>query len=105
MDKAAVLKILSHFRRLVEARGIRVDRLVLYGSYASGTWREGSDIDVVVISDDFAPMSYWQRTEFLAGVIYELYEPVEAVAMTTGEWSHGRSRVVEYASLGEVVGA
>jgi hypothetical protein len=49
-------------------------------------------------------MSYWQRTEFLAGVIYELYEPVEAVALTTEEWTHGRSRVVEYASLGEVVG-
>lgn len=103
MDKAAVLGILSRFRRAMEARGIRVDRLVLYGSYAAGTWREGSDIDVVVISDDFTPMSYWQRTEFLAGVIYELYEPVEAVALTVSEWDSGEPRVVEYASLGEVV--
>ena len=103
MDKAAVLKILSRFQRLLEARGVCVERLVLYGSYASGTWREGSDIDVVVISEDFDEMSYWQRLELLADVVYELYEPVEAVALTPEQWNSGSSPIVQYAAQGEVL--
>ena len=53
MDKETVLDIISQFRGALEARGTRVSRLILFGSYASGNPREGSDIDLVVISEDF----------------------------------------------------
>jgi predicted nucleotidyltransferase len=54
MDKAAVVDIVHRFREGLEARGIDVQRLVLFGSYATDSGRKGSDIDVVVISRDFA---------------------------------------------------
>ena len=82
---------------------MRVERLVLYGSYASDRWRQGSDIDVIVISEDFRDMTYWQRVETLAAAVYELFEPIEAVALTPEEWASGASRVVDYAARGEVV--
>jgi uncharacterized protein len=49
MDKKAALEVLSRFRRAIESQRIRVDKLILFGSYATGANREGSDIDVVVI--------------------------------------------------------
>jgi predicted nucleotidyltransferase len=104
MDKKAALEILSRVRKAIEAQQCMVDKLVLFGSYATGTTiREGSDIDVVVISKDFAGKDYWQRTDILSQAIYEVFEPIEAVALTPEEWDKGESVVVEYAKNGEVV--
>jgi len=46
-------------------RDIKVQRVILYGSYARGKPREESDIDIAVISDDFAKTSWVQRQELL----------------------------------------
>jgi predicted nucleotidyltransferase len=103
MDKNGVLEILSRFRKAIESRGINVTKLILFGSYAAGKQTEGSDIDVVVISDDFAGKSYWERIEILSDAIYEVFEPIEAVAMTSDEWERGESPAVEYARDGEEI--
>lgn len=103
MDKTVVLDILARMREGLKSRGLAVDKLVLFGSYATGTWREGSDIDVVIVSDGFAGLSYWDRTELLASVIYDIFEPIEAVALTNEEWSNRTSRFVDFASSGEVL--
>jgi predicted nucleotidyltransferase len=104
MDKKAALEILSRFRKAIEAQQYTIDRLVLFGSFATETKvREGSDIDVVVISRDFAGKDYWQRTDILSQAIYEVFEPIEAVALTPEEWEKGESAVVEYAKNGEIV--
>ena len=103
MDKKAALEILSRFRKTIESQNVKVDKLILFGSYATGTNREGSDIDVVVISKDFAGKDYWDRTDILSEAIYEVFEPIEAIALTPDEWAKGESPIVEYAKTGEVV--
>lgn len=50
MGKAAVLKIIGQFKDALEKKGIKIERIVLFGSYAAGKQREGSDIDLVVRS-------------------------------------------------------
>lgn len=82
MDKKAALEVLSRFRTAIESQGIRVAKTILFGSYARGTNREESDIDVIVISEDFADKDYWERTEILASAIYQVFEPIEAVGVT-----------------------
>jgi predicted nucleotidyltransferase len=103
MDKKAALEVLSRFRRAIESQRIRVDKLILFGSYATGANREGSDIDVVVISKDFANKDYWERTEILSDAIYHVFEPIEAIALTPEEWEKGEMRVVDLAKGGEVI--
>ncbi len=103
MDKKAALEILSRFRNAIESQHISVDKLILFGSYATGANREGSDIDVVVISKDFANKDYWERTEILSDAIYDVFEAIEAVALTPEEWDKGESGIVEYAKGGEIV--
>ena len=53
MAKREILKKLRLFRKAIEEKGIRVDKVILYGSHASGNARTGSDIDVAVVSPDF----------------------------------------------------
>ena len=103
MDKTAVIKIVDRFNQEIKARGINPQKLILYGSYASNTNWEGSDIDIVVISDDFIGKDYWERIDILTDVIYEIFAPIEAVAMTQEEWDRGDSFVVDFARNGEVL--
>ena len=103
MGKATVLKIIGQFRVALEKRGIKIERIVLYGSTAAGTQREDSDIDLVVIADDFSAMDYWQRIDLLSDAIYQVFKPIEAVAMTRAEWEKGESFIAEIARNGEVV--
>jgi predicted nucleotidyltransferase len=103
VDKSAVVAIVARLRQAIEARGVRPQRVILYGSYADGTYREESDIDVVIISDDFAGKSYWDRVDILADAIYEVFAPIEAVAMTPEEWERDDSFIAAFARKGEVL--
>ncbi|MGD0077660.1 MAG: nucleotidyltransferase domain-containing protein [Sedimentisphaerales bacterium] len=103
MDKRAVLKTISAFRKALVAEGIKPDKLILFGSYATGQYREDSDIDIVVISNDFKNKSYWERIDILSSAIYRIFEPIEATAFTPQEWQKQESLIFEYAKNGEVI--
>ncbi len=77
--------------------------MILFGSCSTGTQQEGSDIDLVVISEGFAGKDYWERINVLATALVKVFEPLEAIAMTPQDWESGESRIVEYARNGEVV--
>jgi len=76
MDKVAVVKIIDRFRQEIETRGVIAQKIILYGSHASGMDAAVSDIDVVVISEDFAGKGYWERIDILTDVIYEMSAPL-----------------------------
>lgn len=103
MDKKTVLTIISDFRKALESAGIGPQKILLYGSYAAGNNRVDSDIDLVVISEDFEDKSYWQRIDILSKAIYKVFQPIEAVAMTPKEWQQGNSFIADYAKDAEVV--
>ena len=97
MDKDNISKIISCFRKALEAKGVKIDKIILYGSWANGTQREDSDIDLVVISKDFKEKDFWQRINMLSDAIYEVFVPIEAIAFTPEEWESGNSSVADYA--------
>lgn len=103
MDKAAVLEIISDFEKALELENIKPEKIILFDSYASGNYRPDSDIDLVVISEDFEGKDYWQRIDILSSAVYKVFQPIEAVAMTQREWQSGDSRITDYARNGEVV--
>jgi predicted nucleotidyltransferase len=45
--------IVRKFAAIVAARGIHVEKILVYGSYASNRQRDDSDLDVAIISPDF----------------------------------------------------
>lgn len=73
------------FMRYVEAR-IPVSRWVLFGSYARGTPRPWSDVDLAVISPAWAGYSRQERMSMLARWAWEAGTPwVEGVGYTPEE--------------------
>ncbi len=69
MDKREVINKLSAYKKLL-SNYFDLDKIVLFGSYASGNPREDSDIDVAVVvnsvDDDFfayAPLLWKLRRE------------------------------------------
>jgi uncharacterized protein len=103
VDKGAVLKTIDRFRAIVESKKVKLDKIILFGSYANGTYKKSSDIDIILISDDFSSMDYWARIDFLTEAIYEIFEPIEAFLFTPGEWERSDSFLVDYAKDGEIV--
>jgi len=53
MVEEKVEKIIHRFTDALAKRGIRIDQVILYGSYASGNMKPYSDIDLAIISPDF----------------------------------------------------
>lgn len=95
--------MVSDFGGALEAEGIRPQKIILFGSHSTQTQRPDSDIDLVVISEDFAGKGYWDRIDILAAAIGKVFEPIEAIAMTPEEWQRGDSRIADYARNGEVI--
>jgi len=103
MDKSTVLDIISRFKEAIENQSIKVDKIILYGSWAYGIPHEWSDIDLIVISESFKDKGYWDRIEILSKAIYKVFEPIEALAYTPEEWELGEDGIIDYARQGETV--
>ncbi|OGW73297.1 MAG: nucleotidyltransferase [Nitrospirae bacterium RIFOXYC2_FULL_44_7] len=95
--------IIKRFRNALETRGISVEQIVLFGSYAENRQHEGSDIDLAIISDSFRRKSYWERIDILSQAVFEVLEPIEAMAYTTDEWKKKETMLCQFAHQGKVM--
>ncbi len=103
MDKTEALEIIKQFQQKIEARGIKPVKIILHGSYATDSYGKESDIDIVVVSNDFVDKSYWERIDILTDVIYDIFKPIEAIAVTEKEWEQNDSIIIQSARNGEVL--
>jgi predicted nucleotidyltransferase len=53
--------VLERFLKLVKDANIRIERAVLFGSYATGKVHEWSDIDLAIVSPDFSGIRFYDR--------------------------------------------
>jgi uncharacterized protein len=80
-------QIIRSFRRQLEKMGIHAEQVMLYGSQLTGSAREGSDIDLIVISNDWANLTQRERLELLGIAAARILEPVQAQGFTPAEIS------------------
>lgn len=78
-------RIVNRYRAQLEKMGIRPARILVYGSQAAGTAREGSDIDLIVISGDWKKYNQRERLELLGIASARILEPVQAQGFTPNE--------------------
>jgi hypothetical protein len=81
-----VAEVIKKFKETLTKQGINIDKIILFGSHAKGTAGKYSDIDLVVISKDFAALGFKQRCEVLGRAIAEIMEPIEPLAYTPEEF-------------------
>ena len=97
--------IFSTLINCLKEKGVKVNRLYLYGSYASGRPRPDSDIDIAVISSSFDKKNLVQRQEILGEIIFPLGEPIEAIGYSLREFkqAHPFSFLREIITHGKII--
>jgi len=80
-------QIVQRFCDQLEKMGIHPETVMLYGSQVNGTAREGSDIDLIVISSDWKKFNQRERLEMLGIASARILEPVQAQGFTPTEIS------------------
>jgi predicted nucleotidyltransferase len=85
-DIETVTKIVGQYIDDV-AKVMPIDKVFLYGSYAKGTQRDDSDVDICFFSDSFAARRTWDVLTdlFLLKVKYDKYLRIEPTAFPTSE--------------------
>lgn len=56
-----ILEKLKRFLGMVSASGLRIERAILFGSYAKGNPNNWSDIDIALVSKDFTGIGFYDR--------------------------------------------
>ncbi|MBC7226852.1 MAG: nucleotidyltransferase domain-containing protein [Thermoflexales bacterium] len=82
--------IIQRFRAELEKMGIRCEQVLLFGSHAAGTAQEGSDIDLLVVSSDWACYNDRERFEILGIAAARILEPIQARGVTPEEIANHR---------------
>jgi uncharacterized protein len=77
--------IINKYRLELKRCGVDVQSIFLYGSYAHGSNHEGSDIDLIVVSQDFKSMNLIERLEKLGVASAHIMEPIQAYGFTSSE--------------------
>lgn len=87
MDKERpdIQAIIVQFADALKKQGIHIDKIILFGSQARGDAREDSDIDLLVVSSDFAQMPLYRRYEVLGKALARVMQPIEPLACTPEE--------------------
>jgi len=101
MDKKAVAAVVAFLGTALQKAGVRIEKLVLYGSQAKDCAREDSDIDVIVVSPDFRDKDIFQRVELTAeadrDTIRKFTVPLDLTLMTPEEFESRTSPIAVYA--------
>ena len=91
MDREKYLKKLLNFRKSLMKK-VNVSEMILFGSRARGDYKEDSDFDLIIVSDDFEGKKSFHR----AIGFYEYWDidsPVDFVCLTNLEMEKKRNEV------------
>jgi predicted nucleotidyltransferase len=101
MDQRKTLKklkqIAKEFAKELE-KEIKVEKIILFGSFAKGKAKKDSDLDLLIISPNFKKMDLWKRIDILARARKNYEFPMDYFGLTPKEYQTASPLTV----LGEV---
>jgi predicted nucleotidyltransferase len=107
MAEVTIAVILDFLRATLQSGGLRVDKLVIFGSQAKGTAREDSDLDVALVSSDFTGKDIFERVEMTARAdretIRRFVVPLDLILLAPDEYESRSSPAAAFAREGRVV--
>ena len=80
-----IKKIVASYLKVLAKQGVKVERAILFGSYARGLATPSSDIDLVVISRDLSQWPFIERLQMLSRSTLAVGEPLEVIGYTPAE--------------------
>ena len=64
-----IINILKKFLERLEHENIKVQKAIIFGSYAKGTFNEWSDIDLAIVSDDFVGNRVLDKERMIKSIV------------------------------------
>ncbi|MFH1654646.1 MAG: nucleotidyltransferase domain-containing protein [Pseudomonadota bacterium] len=90
-----IKKIVRDYVKELKKKDISPQMIILYGSYASNTATDASDIDIVVISNDLSKWPPIERLQILSIATMNIDAPLEVLGYTPEEIkAHGHESII-----------
>jgi len=109
MFKSKAVAAVRFFRAQLKENNIAITKIILFGSQAKGNASAESDVDLVVISNDFRNKNIFKRLAMIKeaeiATIRKYMIPFDVIMMTPDEFASGTSLVAEYAKQGKEISA
>ena len=107
MDQNAAIEAVRFFGERLTQQAVRISQLILFGSHARGGANEESDVDVLVVSEDFRDKDILERARLISGperaTIRRYQMPLDVILMTPEEFNSGASLLAQAARSGMVL--
>ncbi len=107
MSKSKVIKAIKFMERCLKGKRLNVKKIILFGSQITGKATKESDIDIVIISEDFRGKNIFERAELTKEAeimtIKKFMIPLDIITLTPDEFESETSLIAEYAKQGEVL--
>jgi uncharacterized protein len=107
MAERKIREIIKYLRELLEEKNLKVNKIILFGSYETKNHKKDSDIDIAVISETFNGKGIFARVKIMGDVEWKLMEkylvPLDIVTMSPQDFEKGNSLVSRYAKAGKVI--
>jgi predicted nucleotidyltransferase len=107
MVKGKVTEAVRFFEKCLKEKGLKVSKIILFGSQVKGTTTEENDVDILIISEDFHGKDIFERTRLTKDAeimtLKKFMMPFDIVTLTSEEFERGTSLVVEYAKRRKVM--
>lgn len=95
---AQIKPVINTYKSVLRKNNITPIKFVVYGSYAKGNINRWSDIDLVVIANDFGKRSKLERMEFLSQKAAEVNDSLEVLGYTEKEMEKEKDSI-----FGEII--
>lgn len=109
MAKNTALAAVKFFEKELKAKKVNITKIILFGSRARGNASAESDVDIVLISEDFRKKGIFKRLALIKdaeiATIKKYMIPFDVIMMTPDEFASRTSLVSEFANKGKVLSA
>jgi predicted nucleotidyltransferase len=107
MAKNKVIEAIKFLKQCLTESDLKISRIVLFGSQPKGTSTKESDIDIVIVSEDFEGKNIFERASLTKNAeirtIKKYMIPLDIITLSPKEWKNEKSLIVHYAKEGRVV--
>ncbi|OGS18128.1 MAG: hypothetical protein A3J83_05705 [Elusimicrobia bacterium RIFOXYA2_FULL_40_6] len=101
MFKNKILKTKQIIQKSFLLKHLRLDDIVIYGSFIKKQHRPDSDIDIMVISKDLRNKDIFEKVQLTRGIHRELVKqirkPIDIMYYSDREWSKNSSLIINTA--------
>lgn len=107
MAQNSTKKVVQFLCNCLKEKGLKLNKVILFGSQARGLSTAESDIDIVIVSEEFRNKNIFKRAELTKDAeiktIKKFMIPLDIITITPEEYEDRTSLAAEYAIGGKVV--